>query len=100
MKEVIAFQCEYCNKIKRTKALMKKHEAKCYKNPSLHSCYNCDNLVIDDCNGKRVWCEVFSKNISQRPWHEDCEHYIGWYDTPMPIPHSCKRFKEIGEEQQ
>lgn len=46
MKKIIAFECEYCNKILKSRSGMKRHEIMCFKNPASRSCITCAYLSI------------------------------------------------------
>lgn len=46
MKEITAYQCDYCNKIYGNPKQAKAHERKCYYNPKTKSCATCDNLFL------------------------------------------------------
>ena len=55
MKQITAFECEYCGKILKTKYAMKEHEPKCFKNPESKSCIICKFLDIKGCiDGKPI----------------------------------------------
>lgn len=53
MKEIKAYQCDFCKRISKTKGFMTEHEKECYLNPISRACETCGNLhqmsyVIDD----------------------------------------------------
>jgi hypothetical protein len=55
MKQITAFECEYCGKILKTKHAMKTHEPKCFVNPESKSCITCQSFVVQNCiNGKPI----------------------------------------------
>ena len=46
MREVIAYQCEFCGKlVSMRKGNAKRHERNCYKSPERENCYTCKNLI-------------------------------------------------------
>lgn len=47
MKKIVAYECEYCKKILKTKSYMYIHEkSNCFKNPISKSCITCENLAL------------------------------------------------------
>lgn len=44
MKEIKAFQCDYCNKYYKHKSSAKRHENICYRNPQVKACLTCGNF--------------------------------------------------------
>jgi hypothetical protein len=96
MKEIKAYQCEWCNKITKSKSGINKHENKCYKNPSLKSCYNCKYLTNSGYIVKIMTCEIFNKNISEEPWQIECDNYNYW-GHEMATAFTCKRFAKKDE---
>lgn len=47
MKEIKAYQCDYCKLYKKTKSYVKEHEDKCYLNPKNRACATCKHNVIE-----------------------------------------------------
>jgi len=47
MKEIKAFQCDYCDKYYKHKSSAKRHENRCFKNPENKACLSCANFVTD-----------------------------------------------------
>jgi len=41
MNIITAYQCEFCSKVYTNKETTRKHEAKCYYNPTTRSCASC-----------------------------------------------------------
>jgi len=51
MKEVLMFQCDFCEKTYKNKSSAKRHEKECFANPITKSCRTCKWL-----NGWK-WCD-------------------------------------------
>ena len=47
MKEIKAYQCDYCNKYYKHKSSAKRHENRCFKNPQNKACLSCGNFITD-----------------------------------------------------
>ena len=45
MKEVKAYRCDFCQKTRLTKSIMKKHEERCFFNYKSKSCVTCRNFI-------------------------------------------------------
>lgn len=58
VKPIVAYQCDYCGTIKRTKKVMQNHELTCMKNPNAINCLKCVNAK----DGK---CVITSKKCSK-----------------------------------
>ncbi|MCS3178458.1 hypothetical protein NXU87_20420 [Candidatus Bacteroides intestinigallinarum] len=78
MKEIEAFQCDYCKKYSKSKSVIRRHESECYHNPVTKACATCgnygkehykvDNSVLPNCfegdvYSSRPMCKV-GKSIS------------------------------------
>jgi hypothetical protein len=90
MKQIIAYQCEWCKKLAKSKNTIRQHEKRCYSNPDVKSCNHCDNQIIID---GEYFCSEFAKYIHEKPYFIDCEFKsicgIGRY-----VPFTCKKFVE------
>ena len=59
---VLAYECKYCGTLKKTRALMDRHELACLRNPNAKNCTRCEHLQK---NGDgRATCEVSGKLCS------------------------------------
>ena len=47
MKQVKAYQCDFCHFYKKTKQSVINHENYCYHNPKNKACATCDHNIID-----------------------------------------------------
>ena len=47
MKEIKAYECDYCDKYYKHKGSAKRHEDKCFKNPKVKACLSCGNFITD-----------------------------------------------------
>lgn len=43
MREITAYQCDYCNKHGKSKSHVKRHENRCFHNPVKRACVTCAN---------------------------------------------------------
>ena len=98
MKEVIRYECEFCNsKNYKHKSSCKSHEKKCYANPKTKSCRTCEHFVkstetvydrnhggdpgSSDYEVETTWCGFFSKYLGLGydggiQFKTNCEAYI------------------------
>ena len=102
MKEIKAYQCEYCKKISRTKTGIKLHEKKCSANPEANNCKNCVNACLRETDlYKEPYCRayemfIFQNDKEQNAYFEECEigyHYSG---QEFNIPYTCYNFESKG----
>ncbi len=57
---VMAYECQYCRALKRTKNLCIRHEQACKQNPDSKNCSFCIHSKLYDKpmpGGGRLWCE-------------------------------------------
>lgn len=47
MKQIKAYQCDFCKFYKKTKLSVENHEEYCYHNPKNKACATCDHNIID-----------------------------------------------------
>jgi len=47
MKEIKAFECDYCRRYYKHKSSAKRHENRCYYNPENKACVTCGNFITD-----------------------------------------------------
>ena len=72
MKEIIAYQCEYCRRQDLNKSLIEHHENKCYANPRAKHCFNCEHDPENN-NGKP--CPY--RNVGKDPYPKlNCIYFI------------------------
>lgn len=99
MKEIKAFQCDYCNKYYKHKSSAKRHENKCFKNPKNKACLSCRNFITDyetvyvrpydghnygDDDYEQIYnyCDYTGKSftdevtIKKQEFQHDCNHWI------------------------
>lgn len=58
MKELTAYQCDYCKKLLRSELAIQKHEAKhCFYSPQTHSCATCKHCFASEVHGD-IECEL------------------------------------------
>lgn len=55
MKPIKAYQCDFCNKILKSRSGMKSHEDRCFSNPTTKSYITCGNLdSVIMINGRKL----------------------------------------------
>ena len=40
----LAYECQYCGALKRTKLICERHEATCFQNPDARNCVLCEHM--------------------------------------------------------
>ncbi len=77
MKEITAYQCDYCKKLFKSELAIQKHEAKyCFYSPRAHSCATCKFCFVAEVNGdfeceKGLICDEESEGYCHslaHPW--------------------------------
>ena len=58
MRKIMAYQCDWCNKIYKTKSAMAKHEKRCFYNPAVKSCWTCNNNMEYDTDNDIFYCKA------------------------------------------
>ena len=104
MKEIKAYQCDYCNKYYKHKSSAKRHENKCFKNPSNKACLTCGNFVTDyetvyvPPRGDQNYGDA---DYEQR--YNYCDYdglTFGHEETNKPFEHNCKYWIPIAIEEE
>lgn len=67
----LAYECQYCGALKRTKLICERHELTCFQNPDAKNCVLCKHMV--NCDSGRV-CSVTGKRCSVAV-SANCEHF-------------------------
>ena len=67
-KRVLAWQCDYCGKLKKTELIARRHEKSCIKNPNRKNCIDCKGFSSGECIFRGIRC---SSAVSP-----DCTEYI------------------------
>lgn len=76
MKEIKAYQCDFCKKYYKHKSSAKRHEKICYYNPNNKACLTCgnfDNLRTTMFGG--AFCEAKLKEMTADDFAHDCKHW-------------------------
>ena len=68
----LAYECQYCGTLKRTKNVCERHELSCFQNPDAKNCMMCQHKK--DSPKGRV-CAVTGKRCSVAV-SATCEHFI------------------------
>ena len=99
MREIKAFECDFCNKYYKHKSSVKRHEDRCFKNPQNKACLTCGNFKTDyetvyarpqgdqnygdaDYDVKYDYCENTGKSfqdevvIKRQEFQRNCNHWI------------------------
>ena len=58
---ILAYECDYCGALKKTKALIKRHEIACKQNPKCKNCLVCTHI---DRSGEKPRCGLSGKLCS------------------------------------
>jgi hypothetical protein len=82
MKRIIAYKCEHCGKVLKTKWGILKHENTCLKNPVGKNCFMCKHSALGDLQDE--WNDgSILKDMPTCPWTSiivynkapSCEHF-------------------------
>lgn len=98
MKEIKAYQCDYCDKYYKHKSSAKRHESRCFKNPQSKACLTCGNFITDyetvyvqphgdqnygdaDYEQKYNYCDYTGRsfqdyNGDRQKFQHNCNHWI------------------------
>lgn len=83
---VLAWKCEYCGDLKKTKHIADRHEKACKMNPNAQNCLECAKSFYEDTDdgspGTYI-CMVDGK-LCTRARSGNCTHYVK--DTEMVFP--------------
>jgi len=98
MREIIAYQCDYCEKkITKSKSGMYKHESKCYANPINKACRTCKNF-------ERYEETVYNRNHGGNPGSTDyeiektcCNRYNEEFNEDFKMQFYCVGWEEAKE---
>jgi len=66
-KRILAWECRYCGKIKKTEIICLRHEKACLSNPDAHNCLMCGHHTGRICDKRGCMC---STAVSAK-----CEHF-------------------------
>lgn len=109
MKEIKAYQCQFCKKISRTITGIKLHEKACKCNPEKNHCSNCVHGILkheepDEYGWRQVspYCDyhetfIFQKNKSDNAYFIECDVNYGYDGRGCLEPRSCHAFKSKGK---
>lgn len=106
---VLAWKCDYCNKVTVSAGSTAAHEAFCKKNPKNRYCATCSKCysktVADNSDGEFpfkqeiVWCKQFDKPIHEKPYYDDCQMQEEDYGSESyPIPCTCRKYEQKTEQ--
>lgn len=70
MIEVKAYKCDFCPKRYAERSKARRHEEKCFHDPSNRSCKTCGNLQFED----GPYCEA-EIEIEHPFYHDQCERW-------------------------
>lgn len=73
----LAYECQYCGALKRTKNVCERHELTCFQNPDAKNCILCEH-VCKSTSGR--FCAVTGKRCS------------------VAVSANCEDFKRRGEQ--
>jgi len=78
VRRILAYECQYCETLKRTKNIAVRHEKSCPKNPNAQNCIFCVHPVkLEACapGGGKLWCPVRSLACSSAVG-AGCEQFV------------------------
>ena len=67
----LAYECQYCGALKRSKLICERHEATCFRNPEAKNCVLCKHVFS---GSKGRMCIVTGKRCSVAV-SANCEHF-------------------------
>lgn len=97
MREVTAYQCDFCGKVLKYKCSAVRHAKNCKHNPTVRACTTCphhghetrslggwneppDEYVVPVCNSQKA--------------ADDEEHYFDTQENPFYIMRHCKHWEQ------
>ena len=99
---ILAWKCDYCNKVTISAGSTAAHEAYCKKNPNNRYCMTCEKCyyehVVEETGCSMpyehdvLWCEQYNKPIYEKPYFEECETNDS-YGFSSNIPCTCVSYK-------
>lgn len=104
--KVLAWKCNYCNKVTISAGSTAAHEAYCKKNPKNKFCVTCAkcyyNHVFEESCSEYVtpwehdvmWCRQYDKPIYEKPYFEECETEDHYECEPTNIPCTCAEYEQ------
>ena len=111
MKEIKAFQCDFCPKCYAKRSSTASHQRACKNNPARRNCitcvHSCEEVVVKNYPSPddfyqpaevwEPWCDHHKKLISDRPYFDDCDMERGEYGEPdYPLPGTCHHYAYKG----
>lgn len=76
-RRVLAYECQYCGAIKKSKNIATRHEESCKQNPNARNCMFCvHHTKLEECvpGGGRLWCPLRSMACSSAVGAK-CPHF-------------------------
>ena len=77
-RRILAYECQYCGCVKKTKNICIRHEAACKHNPEARNCQFCvhsERLEQRVKGGGSLWCPVKQMACSSAI-SASCQHFI------------------------
>ncbi len=95
MKEIKAYQCDYCNKYYKHKSSAKRHEKICFYNPENRACITCDNFKTDY-DVRYNYCDYDEKSFdTNEEWSKSFQNHCEHWKHRKPIEINDE---EVGDE--
>jgi hypothetical protein len=99
VKEVKAYQCQFCKKISRTLQGIKLHEEACRFNPEKNHCANCihgktkEGFPYCTCHEDFIFDDDDKRNNT---YFKECDTNYHYNGSESPIPYTCFNFESKG----
>ena len=74
MKEIIAYQCSYCNKVSLTKTGIINHEKRCRNNYDVVQCKSCSRFFFDE-EQREFVCRKSNEILTENKKISSCEYF-------------------------
>lgn len=108
--KVLAWKCNYCNKVTISAGSTAAHEAHCKHNPKRKYCITCEKCyykhVVEEPDSPTpyahdvMWCRQYDKPIYEKPYYDDCQMQEEDYgEEPYPIPCTCRGYEQRHEQE-
>lgn len=81
MKEIKAYQCDYCDKYYKHKSSARRHEKQCFRNQDNRACLTCGNFDnLETTEYGEPYCHGYEKSMKRFDFKYGC---VRW--TPVEI---------------
>lgn len=108
MKKVEAWKCDFCERVYTRSVSTANHQRACRCNPARRNCITCKHsrlemilreyspLNIEPTEVWAPWCSQHEKQISEKPYFDECELIQNDHTEDEPIPGTCFYYEYKG----